>query len=310
MITVPESNDSQCIKISPHALLIGVADGRSWVATIGKSAVKALPVSKIAAEHASLAASLVEGALYAGITRNGESTSGTDGHAGLTGVYTLFRYIRWLVGNYVFAAQTPGLFRRGAVRFDAIGRADLAAVARKKAEEEEGHSELAYRDLEGLGLPAAQVVRIVEPPSANAFAEQFRSYVESSAPIALFGFSYCLERMAVERDAAFIRRVKTILPPGAKACRFLKVHSAIGSDSTHVHAQLSHFASLTESDLATVACAVYETAQRLACQSVMDESLSDDEIEHRLQRAGIAMVRGPLARPTPEGVRSLRSGDR
>ena len=29
--------------------------------------------------------------------------------------------------------------------------------------------------------------------------------MESATPIALFGFSYCLERMAVERDDAFIR---------------------------------------------------------------------------------------------------------
>ncbi len=305
-----ESNHSQCIQISPQALLIGAPDGRSWMATIDKSEIKALPVSKIAAGHASLAASLVEGALYAGLTGNGDSTSEAEGNAALTGPYTLSRYIRWLVGNYVFAAQTPGLFRRGAARFDAIGRADLAAFARKKAEEEEGHSELAYRDLEELGLPAEQVVRLVEPPSATIFAEQFRSYVESSAPIALFGFSYGLERMAVERDVAFIRRIEEICPPGVQAIRFLKVHSTIGSDSTHVHGQLSHFASLTNEELATVTSAVYETACLLARQSLMDEALSDDEIERRFRREGVGMVARPSTRPTPEGVRPLQCGDR
>ena len=228
----------------------------------------------------------------------------------MTGPYTLYRYIRWLVGNYVFAGQTPGLFRRGAARLKAIGRADLAAFARKKANEEAGHSALAYRDLEGLGLPAAQVVRMIQPPSAKAFVERFRSYVESSTPIALFGFSYSLERMAVERDAAFIRKIEAICPPGVQACRFLKVHSTIGSDSTHVHEQLSCFASLTNEELATIASAVYETARLLARQSLMDEVLSDDEIEGRFRRDGIETVARPSARPTPEGVRPLQSGDR
>jgi hypothetical protein len=285
-----ETGHSQSVQISPQTLLIGVPDGRSWLATVGESQLKALPVSKVAAEHASLAASLVEGALYAGIAGDGNSALDPAGNAKSTRRYTLFRYVRWLVGNYIFAAQTPGLFRRGAERFDASGRADLAAFARKKAAEETGHSELAYRDLEGLGLPAADVVRLIQPPSANAFADQFRSYVESSTPIALFGFSYSLERMAVERDEAFIRRVEAMLPPGSTACRFLKVHSTIGSDSTHVHEQLSHFASLTKAELATITCAVYETAGLLAQQPRMDEALSDAEIERRFQQEGIEMV--------------------
>lgn len=305
-----EPGHLQSIQISPQVLLIGAPDGRSWITAIDKSEIKALPVSKIAAEHASLAASLVEGALYAGLTGNGDSASETDRNAASAEPYTVSRYIRWLVGNYVFAAQTPGLFRRGAARFDAAGRADLAAFARKKAEEEDGHSQLAYRDLEGLGLPAAQVVGLVEPPSATVFAEQFRSYVESSAPIALFGFSYSLERVAVERDESFIRRVEAMLPPGAKACRFLKVHSTIGSDRSHVHEQLSHFASLTDSEIETITCAVYETAAMLARQPLMDESLSDDEIARRLQQAGIELDARPSTRPTPKDVRPLHPGSR
>ncbi len=294
-----ETVHSQCIRISPQTLLISLPDGRSWLTTVGGPQLKALPVSNVAAEHASLAASLVEGALHAGIAGDGNLALDAAQHAKLTGPYTLFRYIRWLVGNCIFAARTPGLFRRGAERFEASGRADLASFARMKAIEETGHSELAYRDLEGLGLPAACVVRLIQPPSAYAFAEQFRSYVESSTPIALFGFSYTLERMAVERDEAFIQGVEAMLPPGSQACRFLKVHSTIGSDRTHVHEQLSHFKSLTNTELATIACAVYETSALLARQPLMDHALSDDEIEHRLQREGIAMVLHRPPQPSP-----------
>jgi hypothetical protein len=273
-------------QISPQILLIAVPDGRCWLMHVGSSEVAALPVSAVAAERSTLAASVVEGAIAAGLAQTGPAPA--------AGPYTLPRYIRWLAGNYVFAGQTPGLFRRGAERFDAAGRRDLAKFARQKADEESGHAELAYRDLEALGLPAAEIVRLAAPPSAQAFSERFEAYVESSEPIALFGFSYCLERMAVERDGAFIRKVEAVCPPGSRALRFLKVHSTIGSDSGHVHEQLSVFETFTNSGLTTVARAAYETAAMLARQPRMDQALSDEEISRRFRLAGIE-VPFPLA---------------
>jgi len=273
--TMKDAAHTQCIQISAQTLLIAVPDGRCWLMAVGASEVTALPVSAVAAERSSLAASVVEGAICAGLTQTGCAST--------TRSYTLLRYIRWLAGNYVFAGQTPGLFRRAAERFDAFGRRDLAEFALQKATEETGHADLAYRDLEGLGLPAAEVVQLVQPPSATAFVDRFRAYVESSAPIAVFGFSYCLERMAVERDAAFIRKVEAICPPGSRAFRFLKVHSTIGSDSAHVDEQLSLFESFTDSELARVASAAYETAETLARQPLLDQALSDAEIGRRLR---------------------------
>jgi hypothetical protein len=282
---------TQCISISPQTLLIGVPDGRCWLMDVGSSGVTALPISAVAVEHASLAASLVEGAIFAGL--------GQSAHASTTDSYTLLRYVRWLAGNYVFAGQTPGLFRRAAERFEALGRSDLAEFALQKAAEETGHADLAYRDMEGLGLPAAEVIRLIQPPSADVFADRFRAYVESSTPIALFGFSYCLERMAVERDDAFIRNIEAICPPQSRANRFLKVHSNVGSDSAHVHEQLSFFETLTGPELTLVACAAYETAELLARQPLTDQLVSDEEIDRRLRRAGIK----PPARPTGKGQR-------
>jgi pyrroloquinoline quinone (PQQ) biosynthesis protein C len=270
--------ETQCIQIAAQALLIAVADGRCWLTAFGASEPTALPVSPVAAGRSTLAASVVEGAICAGLAR-AECEPVND-------PVTLPRYIRWLAGNYVFAAQTPGLFRRAARRFAAAGRADLAEFALRKAAEETGHAGLAYRDLEALGLPASEVVRLVQPPSAEAFAGRFRGYVESSAPIAMFGFSYCLERMAVARDAAYVRKVEAVCPPGIRANRFLKVHSGVGPDSAHVYEQLSFFESLTEPELAAVARAVYETAEMLARQPLVDRALTDEEIGRRLQLEG------------------------
>jgi hypothetical protein len=276
-----DAGQTQCIQLSSQTLLIAVPDGRCWVMDMGSSEVTGLPVSTVAAERSSLAASMLEGVICAGLAETGYASTNRS--------FTLFRYIRWLVGNYVFAGQMPGLFRRAAERFEALGRPDLAEFALQKAAEETGHADLAYRDMEGLGFPVAEVVQLIQPPSANAFVDRFRVYVESSTPIALFGFSYCLERMALGRDDAFIRRVKEICPPDCRAYRFLKVHSNVGSDSAHVHEQLALFESFSGGELAVVTSAAYETAQLLARQPFTDQAVSDDEIDRRLRGAGIEL---------------------
>ena len=273
---------TQCIQISPQALLIALPDGRCWLLGVGSSEITSLAVTAVAAERSSLAASAVEGAIVAGLAGTGDAPAHRP--------YTLPRYLRWLAGNCVFAGQTPGLFRRAAARFEALGRPDLAEFACKKAEEEDGHADLAYRDIEALGLPAAETIRLIRPPSADAFAARFRSYVESSEPIALFGFSYCLERMALARDEDFVRNVQAICPPQTRAIRFLKVHSSIGSDSAHVHEQLAFFETLGGAALANVARAAFETAEMLMQQSLIDESLTDEEILLRLRRAGMEVA--------------------
>jgi len=176
---------------------------------------------------------------------------------------------------------------RAADRFEELGRSDLAEFSRQKGAEEDGHAELAFRDLQALGLPAIETIRAVQAPSTTVFIDRLRNYAESSTPITLFGFSYCLERVAVGRDDAFIRTIEAICPPGCRAFRFLKVHSGIGSDHDHVDDQLAFFDSLSVSDLALVVCAAYETATLLARQSQMDQALTDEEVGRRLEAAGV-----------------------
>jgi hypothetical protein len=271
-----------CVQLSADKLLVAAADGRCWLTCLRTSKITALPVSALAAQRLSLAASAVEGAVIAGLAQTGDAPMDVS--------WTLPRYIRWLAGNYVFAGQTPGLFRRAAERFEQFLRPDLAAFARQKAEEEDGHAKLAYRDLAALGLPATQVIELVRPPSADAFADRFRMYVESKESIALFGFSYCLERMAVGRSEAFVQKIKSLCPATARAARFLKVHSNTGSDSAHVDQQMSFFESLSEAELTIVVRAAFETAAMLAQQSVMDQSMTDAEVRSRLDRAGIRLL--------------------
>jgi hypothetical protein len=295
---VQNLGQSQCIALTAQTLLIAAPEGRSWLAHTDRPALIPLPASAVATERASLAASALEGAIYAGLTETDDACVTPRDSAE---PYSLPRYLRWLAGNYVFAGQTPVLFRRGAQRLEAKGRADLAAVARRKATEESGHAQLAYRDLEALGLPAARVIALVQPPSATVFAERFSGCVEADAPIALFGFSYCLERMALERDPDFAQKVKETCPPGVRAFRFLTVHSSVGSDSSHVYEQLALFESFGPDELASVTRTVYETARLLATQPAIDAALTDPEILRRLHGAGIALPQRPHP-TTPEGV--------
>jgi hypothetical protein len=270
---------AQSIQITSSRVLTAMPDGRAWLIELDSSRVTRLLVSAVAMERSSMAASFLEAAICAGLTQTGYPPS--------IGRYTLRRYIRWLAGNYVFAGQTPGLFRRGAERFAELGRPDLAYFALKKAAEEDGHADLARRDLEAFGLPATETIRAIQPPSAARFADRFRTYVESRTPVALFGFSYCLERMADGRDEAFIRSIQAICPPNSGGFRFLKVHSKVGSDHAHVDEQLEFFESLLATDLIPITCATYETAELLARQSLMDQALTDEEISRRLEEAGI-----------------------
>jgi hypothetical protein len=273
------SASAQSIQIAPNRVITAMASGQAWLIELNSSRITALPTSKIAAARSSMTASFVEAAISAGLAQTQHSPS--------TGAYTLAKYVRWLAGNYVFAGQTPGLFRQAAKRFTELGRPELAEFALRKAAEEDGHADLAHRDLQSLGLPPVETIRAVQPPSATEFANRFRAYVESSRPIALFGFSYCLERMAIGRDDAFIRTVEAMCPANARSIRFMKVHSNVGSDEAHVDEQLSFFDTLSERDLISVICAVYETAEILGRQHLIDQALTDEEIVHRLREAGI-----------------------
>jgi len=275
-----ESVLARSVQLSPARILTAMADGRSWMIEFGKQHFIPLPVSPVAAARSSPAAGLIEAAISAGLTQTGH-TPVEKPRTSLPG------YIRWLVGNYIFASQTPGIVRRAADRFEELGRSDLAEFSRQKAAEEDGHAELAFRDLQALGLPAIETICAVQAPSATVFVDRLRNYAESSTPITLFGFSYCLERVAVGRDHDFIRTIEATCPPGCRAFRFLKVHSNVGSDHAHVEEQLTFFESLSEADLTLVVCAAYETAALLAHQSQMDQAVTDEEIGRRLEAAGV-----------------------
>jgi hypothetical protein len=174
---------------------------------------------------------------------------------------TPIRWVYRLAGLYHLTHSTPTLLERAADRFTSIGRPALAEWARVRAREESHHDLLALRDLRDLGHDPDAVVRAVRPTTAIRMVEYFAHTVHAPDPLGCVGYAYTVERLAMTVREADIRAVEAILPPGARATRCLRVHSAIGSDGDHVADTLAVVAQLTDADQARIAEAAHETAR-------------------------------------------------
>jgi hypothetical protein len=95
-----ESKHAQSIPIAPQTFLIAAPDGRSWLLEIPSSSLIALKASAVAAKRSTLAASLIEGAITAGLMRSASPSR--------NGAFSWQRYIRWAIphGNALLAQGT------------------------------------------------------------------------------------------------------------------------------------------------------------------------------------------------------------
>jgi pyrroloquinoline quinone (PQQ) biosynthesis protein C len=182
---------------------------------------------------------------------------------------------------YSTTHATPPLMREASSHFAAAGRGSLARWAETKALEEDGHDTLALLDLAALGHDAARLVERVRPEVGQALVAYFAAHARAPDPVACVGYAYALERLALEIDAAQVARVEAVLPPGVRATRCLRVHSAHGSDRRHVSEAVAFVATLSPDERTAIARAVYETAA--ICARRPDDDLTDDEIHRRLR---------------------------
>ena len=175
---------------------------------------------------------------------------------------TRMRWVYRLAGLYHLTHPTPTLLGLAADRFAAVGRDALAAWAHVRAREESHHDVLALRDLVELGYePPERVVRALRPATALRMVEYFTRCVDAPDPLGCVGYAYAVERLAMTVREADIRAVQAILPPGVRATRCLRVHSAVGSDGDHVADTLAVVATLDAAGQARVAAAAHETAR-------------------------------------------------
>jgi hypothetical protein len=169
-------------------------------------------------------------------------------------------YIAALVGAYHTSVDTPRNLRRAAARFADHGRPEVAAYLEQRAREETGHDRLALKDLRALGVPGERLVANYMPEGIGPLCKHFDELCANDYPIGSIGYSYCLERIAALKQKSDIEKVQAICPSGADATRFLRSHSCLGSEVSHVQETIEFVASLPANDRIRVVQEVYESA--------------------------------------------------
>lgn len=204
---------------------------------------------------------------------------------------TIAGYIVALVGAYHTSVNTPRNLRRAAARFEELGRPEVAAYLEERAREETGHDRLALKDLRALGVPGEQLVENYIPEGIKPLCQRFDDLCVEDYPIGSIGYSYCLERIAALKQASDVERVKAICPDGVDATRFLRSHSALGSEASHVEETINFVASLPADDRIKVVRETYESAVIMAEGYNRELLKSEAEMLEEIQRA----VGGTLA---------------
>jgi hypothetical protein len=198
---------------------------------------------------------------------------------------TVAGYIVALVGAYHTSVDTPRNLRRAARRFEALGRPEVAAYLEERAREETGHDRLALKDLRALGVPAERLVANFIPEGIKPLCKRFDDLCVQDYPIGCIGYSYCLERIAALKQKTDVERVQALCPDGVDATRFLRSHSGLGSEVTHVEETIAFVASLPANDRIRVVQETYESALIMAEGYNHELLKSEAEMLEELQQA-------------------------
>ena len=161
---------------------------------------------------------------------------------------TVPAYIAALVGAYHTSVDTPRNLRRAATRFMELGRPEVATYLEQRAREETGHDRLALKDLRALGIAGERLVANYMPEGIKPLCRRFDELCAQHYPIGSIGYSYCLERIAALKEKSDIEKMQALCPTGADATRFLRSHSCLGSEVSHVEETIEFVASLPAND--------------------------------------------------------------
>ena len=209
----------------------------------------------------------------------------------------LLRYIYALTGAYHTAKDTPRNLLWAAEHFREIGRPEVTEYLEMRAREETGHERLALKDFRALGLPGERIVANLVPAGIKPLCDLFERFSFKDYPIECVGFSYCSERIAALKPKEEIDAIQALLPDSVDATRFLRSHSSLGSEVSHVEETMEFVASLPAEDRIRVVEATYETALLMADGRRLESSKSEAEILHEIeQAAGRALSPGYAAR--------------
>jgi hypothetical protein len=198
---------------------------------------------------------LLDGAINLGFARIEQRLARPD--------LTPASYVVALVGAYHTSVHTPRNLRRAAKRFEQLGRPEVGVYLEQRAREETGHDRLALKDLQALGVPGERLVANFMPEGIEPLCKRFDDLCAQDYPIGCIGYSYCLERIAALKQPTDIEKVQALCP-GVDATRFLRSHSCLGSEVSHVEETIEFVASLPANDRIKVVQETYQSAVIMA----------------------------------------------
>jgi pyrroloquinoline quinone (PQQ) biosynthesis protein C len=249
---------TEWVNVTGDTSIIARESGEVWFHTPGGSKEDvdpfAAPMTSLGAMGSTVG--LLDGAINLGFARIEKRLARPEP--------TLAGYVIALVGAYHTSVDTPRNLRCAARRFNELGRPEVAAYLEERAREETGHDRLALKDLHALGLPAERLVASFVPDGIKPLCKRFDDLCVQDYPIGCIGYSYCLERIAALKQKSDVEKVQALCPAGVDATRFLRSHSALGSEVSHVEETIAFVASLPANDRIRVVQETYEAAVIMA----------------------------------------------
>jgi hypothetical protein len=257
---------TEWVSVRGNISIIARETGEIWFHTPGDTKkIDPFATSMTGAGSAGSTVGLLDGAINLGFAAIEKRLARPD--------LTVAGYIMALVGAYHTSVHTPQNLRRAASRFNELGRPEVAAYR------------LALKDLRALGVPGERLVANFVPEGIKPLCKRFDDLCAQDYPIGCIGYSYCLERIAALKDKTDIEKVRTLCRDGVDATRFLRSHSSLGSEASHVEETIAFFASLPANDRISVVQETYESALIMAEGYNHDLLKSETEMLEEIRQA-------------------------
>ena len=295
---------TEWVRVAGETAIVARESGEVWFHVLDDREAETPPVVERMTGEGTLVSStgLLDGAISLAFEQTDRRFEQTDSRPAAQSP-NLLRYIYALAGAYHTAKDTPRNLLRAAEHFKEIGRPEVTAYLEMRAREEAGHERLALKDLRALGLPAERIVANLVPVGIKPLCDLFDRFCFKDYPIECIGFSYCSERIAALKPKAEIDAVQSLFPEGVDATRFLRSHSSLGSEVSHVEETIEFVASLPAEDRISVVQATYETALLMASGRRLESSRSEAEIRQEIEEAaGAALLQFEWPRHVREAL--------
>lgn len=187
---------------------------------------------------------------------------------------------RWawhLLAQWHSAHRSLALLAEAVERFRHAGRDDLAAYARHKLAEEEGHDQLPLDDLRALGYDADALVDSLAPdPAITEGLRYAETALDGAHPTEFLGYVYAIERRVIRIPRDWFVALERVLPPGVDAASSLRAH-ATDLDHGHVAEAIDFFAGLPGPDRTSLAVGCHRITQ-IRCAGMCGPQPQDHQL--------------------------------